>query len=357
MGHGGALFFVVEREFVAFVWLAVFDKGGLESGDDLGVLCGEVVGFGRILLEVVELPGAGLFGLGILAHDFPRVIVESEFSSVTVKFPEHGLGAGKFFARDRGGEVGAVELAWSLDAGSGAEGGEPIREVGRGRGFAACFHFSGPADDGGDADSAFIDGAFPASEPGGGVEEGRIDSADVELGITGGMGGAVVGGEDDEGVVIEIVLLESLENGADMIIEIGDHGRVSRAGAGVGEVAILATVSPFFFVPLLGVFIDVGLGRMHGDVRFNKGKVEEEGFFLVGVDEFKGFLEDAVGCVNFGSVGVGEDFAFGLLGVSGDGVFVEDIYPAVVIEEGWVKGVGISLAVVSVETVETLGHR
>ena len=115
----------------------------------------------------------------------------------------------------------------------------------------------------------------------GGVEEGSIDAADVEFGIAAGMGRAVIGGENDEGVVVESVFFEALQDGADVFIEIRNHGSVSGTRTWVGKVAILAAVGAVFVVPFLGIFFGPFVGRMHRDVRLDEGKVEEERFVFV----------------------------------------------------------------------------
>ncbi len=345
---------IVEREFIAFAWGTVVFESGFKPGHDFGVVLGEVVGFGGVFFKVVELPVAGCFGFRLLADGFPREVDDGKLSAVAMKFPNHGLGAFEGTFGERGSEIGAVEILGCFGFGDGAESGEPVGEVGRGGSGGAGLNLSRPADNGRDADSAFIDGALPAPEAGGGVEEGGIYPADVKFWIAAGMGGAVVGGEDDDGVVIETELLESVEDRANMLVEIGDHGGIARSRARVGDVSVLSAIGAFFFIPLLWIAVDPFLGRMHRDVGFDEREVEEEGLVLVGVEEFESFFKNAVGRVSLIAVVVGLHFPLWLAGVTGDGVLVDGFGFFVVIQEGGEEGVGVALAVVAVEASESL---
>lgn len=345
---------IVERKLITFAFCAVVFEDLFEAVDDLGEFGGKVVGFGGILFKVVELPIAGFFGLGLLADGLPGEVDDGELSAVAMEFPDHGFASFEDAFGERGSEVGAVEPLGSGGFGDGAEGGEPIGEVGRCRGAGAGLNFSGPADDGGDADTALVDGAFPAPETGRRVEEGSIDPTDVEFGIAAGMGRSVVRGEDHDGVLFETMLFEAFEDGADVLVEIGNHGSVASTGSRVGQVAVLTSIRPFFIVPLFRVAVDPLLGRMHGDVGLDEGKVEEKGLFFVFVEEFESFFKDAIRSISLITIVIGFHFALCFPLVAWDGTFVDGLNFLIVVEEGRKEGVSIALAVIAVESIESL---
>ena len=198
-----------------------------------------------------------------------------------MEFPDHRFAALEFVTKERGGEVGAVDFGGGFDASGRAESREPIGEVRWCVGLAAGFRFARPADDGRNAEAAFVNRSLPSAKVLGGIKEGSIDAADVEFGIAAGVGRAVIGGENDEGVVVESMFFEALQNGTDVFIEIGNHGSISGARTWVGKVAILAAIGAVFVVPFLGIFFGPFVGRMHRDVRLDEGKVEEERFVFV----------------------------------------------------------------------------
>ena len=92
------------------------------------------------------------------------------------------------------------ERAGAPTPASSAEGGEPVVSL-AGEVTDACFRDAGrPADEGAGADAAFPDVALDAIEGAEGVEEvGAVALWEVGL-----FAGAVVGGEDDEGVVVDV---------------------------------------------------------------------------------------------------------------------------------------------------------
>lgn len=273
---------IVERKFGTRIGRAIGAVGIFESLDNFRVLGGEVGLFAGIILEVVELPIAGsvfLFESG--AHGFVREVGNGDLTPIAVELPDHWFAALEFVTEKRGGEIGAVDFGGDFYASGGAEGGKPIGEVRWCVGLAAGFRFAGPADDGGNAEAAFVNRSLPSAKVLGGIKEGSIDAADVEFGVAAGVGRAIIGGENNEGVVVESVFFKALQNGADVFIEIRNHRGITGAWPGVGKVSILAAVGAVFVVPFLGVFFGPFVGRMHRDVRLDEGKVEEEGFVFV----------------------------------------------------------------------------
>ena len=273
---------IVERKFGTRIGRAIGAVGIFKALDNFRVLGGEVGLFAGIIIEVVELPISGsvfLFESG--AHRFVREVGNGDLTPIAVEFPDHWFVAFEFVAEEGGSEIGAVDFGWGFYASGRAESREPVGKIRRRVGLAPGFGFAGPADDGGDADAAFVNRAFPAAKVLGGVEEGCIDAADVEFGIAARVGRSVIGGEDDEGVVVESVFFEALQDGADVFIEIRNHRGITGARTWVGKVAVLAAVGAVFVVPFLGVFFGPFVGRMHRDVRLDEGKVEEERFVFV----------------------------------------------------------------------------
>ena len=183
--------------------------------------------------------------------------------------------------------------------------------------------------DAGDAETAFVDTAFEGAETFGAVEEDGVCAADVERTVWfAGVGGTVVAGEDDERVRGCAGFVEGGADAADVGIEHADHGGVGGSGAGVGEIAVFALIG--LGVPVAREFVDLVGGRVHGDVGFDEGEVEEEWFGgRGGGDEGFGFRDHAergVGlAVERGSgETVGREFGVtgDVRGVEGDAVVV-----------------------------------
>ena len=95
--------------------------------------------------------------------------------------------------------------------------------------------------------------------------EGFIAAAVVGEAVAGGAdfaGGSVVGLEIDDGVVVEALGFELIEEVADDVVDGGDHCEVGTAVAGHGG----------------GEAVEVFFGRHHGVVRRSEGQVHEKGF-------------------------------------------------------------------------------
>ena len=192
------------------------------------------------------------------------------------------------FAGEDGEEVAAIPFEgfvfWGCPAGDGGEGGHPVGDVGGGVDLAG-FEFGGPTEEGGDADAAFVELAFLASE--GVIAGGELAGGVVVGGVFGvvvfGGAAAVVTGEDDEGVLAELGLVEGGEEAADAVVEMHDAG-----GVLAGDVALDGG----------GDLVEPGLGFFEGEVDGGVGEVEEEvGVFFAGFDPFDGFGGDEVGDV------------------------------------------------------------
>src|SRR6516225_4599541 len=141
---------------------------------------------------------------------------------------------------------------------------------------------AGPVDEGDDARPAFIKGTFSIAV--GAVVAGNDDLAHV--GDTAGelrtAGAAIVGLEDDEGVLADTFLFEGLHDTPYLIVQRGDASRVCPA-TGISNTLVT---------------VEVLLGRLVGGVRSIEGEIEIERFReVVVVDELDGIVAQQGGGV------------------------------------------------------------
>ena len=174
----------------------------LEFGDFFGVGFGTVPFFGGIFFEIKK---QGDFAIEVLDFslaggfdvEFPVAYADGmEFTGAVEEKRIALMIAGAFF--EDLGDVASVNSAvlGGHDTCEVEGGGEDVHGAG---GFAAndsCGDFSGPPGDAGFADAAFPGGAFAVAEVSGGAAFFVFDDP-----------GAVVGGENDEGVFIESLFL------------------------------------------------------------------------------------------------------------------------------------------------------
>ena len=85
---------------------------------------------------------------------------------------------------------------------------------------------TGPAKNTGNADAAFVEGTFLGSQ-----------RAGVSIGVSAGNGGAVVGGEHNEGVFAEAEFVKGGEDASYGMVELSDVPVVSAFG-GIGEIFV-----------------------------------------------------------------------------------------------------------------------
>lgn len=129
-------------------------------------------------------------------------------------------------------------------------------------------------DDEGDADAAFIEGAFAGAERRVAGDANATMFVDVS---------AVVGGEDDEGVVGEVALFEFGEDSADALVEAVVHG---------GVVGVAVVHAGFDFLLVMGD--EVGFA-FDGGVDGVIAHVEEERPVGSAVDEVEGLVGEPIG--------------------------------------------------------------
>ena len=202
--------------------------------------------------------GAGIAGGG--AHEFGE-----ETFSVEVLLGAHG-GFGEF--EERGVEVGAG--GGRFDDSSGG-------------------NFSGPAHEGGFADAAFVEPAFSGAQ------------GEVGCGVAfGGAESAVVGGEDDDGVFVEVELLEGVFMTSPMAASMGfDHAAVNGVvwkrrtfrSPSVPQTGPGGSIRGGFLV----VFLSEVIGSLQGGVDGVEGQHGEEGLVLWARMKAFGFVGEARG--------------------------------------------------------------
>ena len=193
---------------------------------DVGVRSRHVVVFVEVVGQVVES------ALAALDHQFPIAHADTEHIGF-VEFPVEGIVV--LLCLVVAGEGGIngdavvdvalvvlVSLGEVANAGHVAEGGQEIIEGKLQVGDFAGFDLTGPAHDEGNTDTAFVSGTFESLEKSVAVEEGGIGSTLLVR--------SVVGGEDHDGVLVQALLLEFVENLSDIGVESGDHGRKLRMG-------------------------------------------------------------------------------------------------------------------------------
>lgn len=169
------------------------------------------------------------------------------------------MGGGGVGASEDGGDVFAVddEIGGERGVGDVGEGWEEVHHAGEGVGGGVGGDVVWPPEDEGHADAAFVGGAFTAA-----IGDG-VAALFFFL-----EPGAVIAGEDDEGVGVEV---EFFEGGEDL---------------GGGPVEFLDDVA----VEAAFGFAEEVFAGSDGEVGHGVGEVEEEGVVFVFADDFEGFL-------------------------------------------------------------------
>ena len=320
--------------------------------DELGVFPGEVGLLGAIVLQVEEFPG-DLVGLAFAPDEFPIALAHPAGSLVFEEEDALGEsaagGGGEEGNAGHGLDGGALALLGILRAGGLADSGEEVHDVG-GVGDDVGEQFLGllvakvfrPVQDEGAGDAAFmaevfvhVEGGVAEVGPGGavgmvgvglahaveggaGVEGGEAEAGGaIEAEGTPLVAGAVVAGEEDEGVVELAVLFQVGEDAAHAEVDVFDHG--GEGGHAPGEV--LATIGGE------GIPGGVGLaGEAVGDGFLIDGDLGARREFGVGGDEAEFFLPlETPGAEDIPALAVGghvavDGFLGGLDGEVGGGV-------------------------------------
>ena len=263
---------------------------------DVGVCSRHVVVFVEVVGQVVES------ALAAIDHQFPIAHADTEHIGF-VEFPVEGIVV--LLCLVIAGEGGingdaVVDVALVVLVGLGevantshvAEGGQEIIEGKLQVGDFAGLDLTGPAHDEGDADAAFVGGTFESLEKSVAVEEGGIGSTLLVR--------SVVGGEDHDGVLVQALLLEFVENLTDVGVETRDHGRKLRMGdfGAVVAVAKLACELVLLAEMVLVGEEDAIFGLREFGVRESVGEDAEEGLrAALLVEPFHGLVVDEVGGV------------------------------------------------------------
>ena len=168
-----------------------------------------------------------------------------------------------------------------LYSGGVEERGENIHRDGRAFLHGPGGNFTGPAGEKRHAEAAFGQAEFVAAVRTVG-KVGALGTVVIEFGAR-----AVIGGENDEGVLRDLEFVERGEHLADAGVETLDHRGVKGEETAVGEDA--------------PVFLDELERSLERVVRSVEGEVEEERFFGrdIAADELDGFGGELVGVVAF----------------------------------------------------------
>ena len=256
---------------------------------------------------------------------------------------------------EEGGEVG--EGVFSSGKGHLSEIGEGGHEVVVGAemvGFGSGGDLAGPADDEGALHAALVTGALESGAAGAAIEDvALLGSAPFFVGEVGflavgedlffvGRFGtiielvAVVGGEGDDGVLVEALGFEFLHDEADVVIEHLDHGGIFFLGVAERR--------------MIGV---VGVNFRNGDGAVGElgGVVEEEGLVLVIADELEDTFDEDVLRVGFATEGRGLVSQFGGAPAVGVRVSWEIEALAITPEIGRVESVAADVIIVALVEV------
>ena len=238
-----------------------FGHAGGEFGDDFGMLGGEVVFLAEVGFEVEEKDLRFCVLVSATAF-FDEEFIVSRADSIEVavggvvkEFVARALvGTGEEF-----GDVEAVDFFVGGEFGTseGGDGGEEIN--GAAKRFAGGVGGDAPGSPhhAGDTLATFKSGAFT-------IAEGTGRAAVVFEGEP----GAVVSGENEVGVLIELKFAEEVGDASDLGIDVFDD-----VGVGVERIGVADFI-----------------GNVEGDVGHGVGEVEEEGLLFVSLDELEGFV-------------------------------------------------------------------
>lgn len=243
----------------------LFGDGG-ELRNDVGMLGGEVGLFADVLIEVVEAWVLFCIVGGFFAHGFflrsERELPWALAHGLEVVAGEVVVGfAWRVFAlaKEQRGEIATVDdgLRGHFGSGDFQAGGQHIDGAGDGIAHAAGRDFAGPPRECWDTHAAFPGAAFAAAQGAGAAAIGAFDEP-----------GAVVTGENDECVLVELHLVQRVEHTTDAGIDFLHP---------VAKAAVLRAALEGF----------AGMdGRVHGGVR----EVEEEGPIFAAADELHGLV-------------------------------------------------------------------
>ena len=151
-------------------------------------------------------------------------------------------------------------------------------------------NFSGPVGNHGNSNTAFVDVAFgPASltfEGSGAVKKGRVASP-IEC-------RSIVAGKKNQGVFEKAEPLQSGDQDANTLVQVGNHGSVSRTRGPVREITPIAQVGVLRAEFLLVVFHPLVWG-LERDMGNGGGEVEKERSILIILNESDRFVEHQFG--------------------------------------------------------------
>lgn len=156
------------------------------------------------------------------------------------------------------------------------EGGHPVMELRWLTALGIGGDGGGPADEGGHADAALPEIALDAIVGAEGLEEaGIVDAHIVEAG---GVLRAVVGGEDDERIIVETEVFEELDKVSGGVVEAAHHGGIAlgELGPGLAVAGCVGVLRMETGVPVAGGGVDHLPRRaepLHAAVKAEAGRV------------------------------------------------------------------------------------
>jgi len=205
---------VLREGWEKFVPPVVVELG--ESGNDIRVLCGDIGFLAGVLFNVVEF--LAVIESPLAGHDGAITPFDRVFDALGVGY-QNSVWPVFGGVLEQGSDAAAIELD-ALGCSDGAEvhqGGDDIDVRGDGLHVASSSEFSlWPVSEKGDAVAAVVLAAFLAAHA-------RVEDL-------GACGGAVVSGEDEDGIVGEPFMVEKGAHFADVVIDIGDHAVEVGAG-------------------------------------------------------------------------------------------------------------------------------
>ncbi len=211
-----------------------------------------------------------------------------------------------------------------------------------------------PADDGRNADAAFVERAFETPQFPDAVKE-------LVIHLIFDVRGSVVRAEDHDGVLREFEFVQKIEHLAHVLVEIRDHRGISGAGRIVWRVTAAFGPREGRIVPAeFQIGFEFLIGNVEGHMGNGRGIVQKERAVFVGADEVEGLFANAFRSVVLAfervvTFGIVRIRTRGQSGMAGHGGLVVQGKDLVVIPERFgIVRVGDALAVVAEEAVDAL---
>ena len=258
---------------------------------NLGIPSGDILGFRDVGLEVVELNFEWRLVVAaehVLADAFPVAEPHGLLAAVACEFAVEEFARLLFLTEERGSDADAVNALGHSATGEIEQGGQPVLKPGAIMVDAASLHFARPLDNERHADAALVKRALEAAQRFHALEEIVVH---LQLEVR----GAIVGGENNDGVFLEAEFFDEVEHVADVAVHARDHRGVCGAGGEVRRVAVALAASEWRVIPFLReVRLEFIVGHVQRDMRNDGGVIKKERLGLVLADERERLLVDAI---------------------------------------------------------------